>query len=233
MHHMNLGGRIKQVREELRWSQEELARRAGMPGRQQTIQALEMRDSKRSDYAAVLCNALGVNLQWALTGDGPKWSDDHTPGPAGHRVEEPPPDAGEFTFVPRVYGPMLSAGPGRYAWKQEVVDGSHAFRREWMQQKGLHKNECRLISVKGDSMAPYLQDGDIVLVNMADRAVRSGEVYAIAVDDELRVKRLVKRSDGSLEVRSDNPSPQYPAEVLDGPRIERLNVIGRVVWRGG
>ena len=233
---MNLGGRIKQVREELRWSQEELARRAGMPGKQQTIQALETRDSKRSDYAAVLCNALGVNLQWALTGEGPRWSDEHSSAPASthYRVEEPAPAAAdEFTFVPRVYGPMLSAGPGRYAWKQEVVDNSHAFRREWLQAKGLHKNECRLITVKGDSMSPYLQDGDIVLVNMADRAIKSGEVYAIAVEEELRVKRLVKRSDGSLEVKSDNPSPQYPTETLEGAKIERLNVIGRVVWRGG
>ncbi|MDB5978756.1 MAG: cI, partial [Nevskia sp.] len=72
-----------------------------------------------------------------------------------------------------------------------------------------------------------------VLVNMADRSIKSGEVYAIAVEDELRVKRLVRRTDGSLEVKSDNPSPQYPTEILEGTRIERLNVIGRVVWRGG
>jgi phage repressor protein C with HTH and peptisase S24 domain len=173
-------------------------------------------------HVAVLTSLLGVSSDELLFGKAPT-------APA----EAPPPEAEEFTFVPRVHGPMLSAGPGQYAWKQEVVDNSHAFRREWLKQKGLYKDQCRLITVKGDSMSPYLQDGDSVLVNMADRAIRSGEVYAIAVEEELRVKRLVKRSDGALEVRSDNPSPQYPTEVLEGRRIERLNVIGRVVWRGG
>jgi phage repressor protein C with HTH and peptisase S24 domain len=172
-------------------------------------------------HVAVLTSLLGVS------------SDELLFGKISTVAEEVPPEAAEFTFVPRVYGPMLSAGPGRYAWKQEVVDNTHAFRREWLKQKGLFKDQCRLITVKGDSMSPYLQDGDIVLVNMADRTVKSGEVYAIAVEDELRVKRLVKRTDGALEVKSDNPSPQYPTEVLEGRKIERLNVIGRVVWRGG
>jgi phage repressor protein C with HTH and peptisase S24 domain len=172
-------------------------------------------------HVAKLTSLLGVSSDELLFGKAPA------------RIDDAPPEAEEFTFVTRGDGPMLSAGPGRYVWKQEIIDNSHAFRRDWLKQKGLFKDQCRLIAVKGDSMSPYLQDGDIVLVNMADRVIKSGEVYAIAVEDELRVKRLVKRTDGALEVKSDNPSPQYPTEVLEGRQIERLNVIGRVVWRGG
>lgn len=72
---MNLGGRIKAERESRRWAQAELARRAELPEEsgQQTIQKLEERNSERSKYAPALAKALGLNLQYALTGEGPKY----------------------------------------------------------------------------------------------------------------------------------------------------------------
>lgn len=82
-------------------------------------------------------------------------------------------------------------------------------------------------------MSPFLRSGDVVLVHVADHSIRNGEVYAIAVDDELRVKRLVQRADGGVEMHSDNPSPQYAMELIAADQIDRLNVIGRVVWRAG
>jgi phage repressor protein C with HTH and peptisase S24 domain len=139
----------------------------------------------------------------------------------------------EYVFIPKVQGVALSAGPGFTSWEHEEVDKSHAFTSAWMRSKGINSRNARIITVLGDSMAPYMLSGDVVLVNLEKTKVRSGEVFAINVDGETRIKRLVRRSDGSLEVRSDNPSPQYPAEVLRGEEIDRLKIIGMVEWRGG
>jgi len=139
----------------------------------------------------------------------------------------------DYVFIPKVQGVALSAGPGFTSWEHEEVDKSHAFTSAWMRAKGINPRNARIITVVGDSMAPYMLSGDVVLVNLDKTKVRSGEVFAINVEGETRIKRLVRRSDGSLEVRSDNPSPQFPIEVLRGEEIDRLKIIGMVEWRGG
>ncbi len=68
---MNLGGRVKQERETRGWSQPQLASRiSGLS--QQALAALESRDSKTSEFAVGLADALGVSLRWLISGDGRK-----------------------------------------------------------------------------------------------------------------------------------------------------------------
>lgn len=83
---MNFGGRIKAEREARGLSQRQLATLAGMEEEkgQQTISILERRDSKRSDWAAQLARALGVRIEYALTGQGEKYL---TPSARGQGAE--------------------------------------------------------------------------------------------------------------------------------------------------
>lgn len=149
---------------------------------------------------------------------------------AKNEVKEP---AANYGFATRVRGMVLSAGNGHVTWEHEEIDNSHAFRREWLQRNKINLKHCRIVDVRGDSMAPHLEDGDIVLINLDDKTVKSGEVYAIAVDGETRIKRLIKRADGSIELRSDNESPSYPTETITPGSMDRIQIIGRKVWRGG
>jgi phage repressor protein C with HTH and peptisase S24 domain len=87
-----------------------------------------------------------------------------------------------------------------------------------------------VIQVAGDSMAPTLDDGDDILVDRGDAAasLRDG-IYVLRLDGALNVKRLiVDRARRRVSVKSDNPAyTSWP--TLD---LERLDVIGRVVWAG-
>ena len=149
-------------------------------------------------------------------------------------AQQAPPGDDPYEYVTRVQGLLASAGPGRIAWEHEELEGSHAFRRSWMRERGLRVADCRMVRVSGDSMTPYLQDGDIVMVNLADTAIRSGERYLIAVDSEWKIKRLHKLVDGGVEIRSDNESPRHPTERVPAEHAAQfLRVLGRVVWRGG
>ncbi len=111
----------------------------------------------------------------------------------------------------------------------DEIDGSHSFRREWLQKKGWPIAALRVLSVEGNSMAPYINDGDVVLVNTADRRLVNGDVYAISADGEAMVKRLFKQLDGKIRVESDNK--EYPPDYFT-PDREGV-ILGAVVWRAG
>jgi phage repressor protein C with HTH and peptisase S24 domain len=79
-------------------------------------------------------------------------------------------------------------------------------------------------------MEPRIHDGDTLLIDLQQTAIRSENIFAIRVDDELRVKRIIKQT-ASVLVVSDNPT--YPTETLTFEQAEQLQIIGRVVWVSG
>lgn len=137
---------------------------------------------------------------------------------------------GAYALVPRV-GIRLSANNGI-----EAIDESDlpplAFSESWLKKKQvLSRKNLRVLEVDGPSMEPLLMNGDVVLIDMGQRDVIDRSVYAIAYGHELRIKRLSKRFDGGLIIRSDNQL--YPEEVISPSDMEHVRVIGRMLWRGG
>lgn len=138
-------------------------------------------------------------------------------------------DAG-CVLVPRV-SVQLSAGSGSVVQGEEEMPPL-AFRADWLRKKNItSRSNLRTCTVSGDSMEPYLSDGDTVLIDMGQTKIIDNEVYAIEAYDEVRIKRLSRRIDGGLLVRSDNP--RFPEESLTPEQAASLNVRGRCVWRAG
>jgi transcriptional regulator with XRE-family HTH domain len=68
---MALGARIKEARGDLGWDQAALCARVhGLT--QQALSNLETRDSKTSEFAIRIADALGVSIRWLLDGAGRK-----------------------------------------------------------------------------------------------------------------------------------------------------------------
>lgn len=134
----------------------------------------------------------------------------------------------DFVLVPR-YGIQASAGPGSLVDSEGIVDYL-SFRRDWIENSlGMKKEDLALVSVSGDSMVPTLQDGDIVLVDMKNQGrFKSDAIYLINGGDELRIKRIQKKTDGTLIIKSDNKL--YDPEVIGN--LELVRIVGRVVWAG-
>lgn len=226
---MNFGGRLRFEREARGLTQEELCERAAALGHrvtQQDITSLERRDSKRSQHAPAICAALGVDLTYMLTGVGPR------PGTA---ADEAPHPSEKYEFATRVYGAVLSAGNGSTHWEHEEIEGSHAFTRTYLQRRRLKIENCRILTIEGDSMLPELRDGFIVMIDISDcLPIKSGKIYALSFDGEQRIKRLFPQVDGSLLIRSDNPDKnRYPDEVVQPEHLDRVRIIGRKRWHGG
>lgn len=133
-----------------------------------------------------------------------------------------------FILIPR-YGVRASAGPGAWNEGEEVIDYL-SFKRDWIESvMGLNREDLALVTVCGDSMSPTLTDGDIVLVDMKNQGkFKSDSIYLINGGDELRIKRIQKKVDGTLVIKSDNR--HYDPEVVGN--LETIRIVGRVVWAG-
>lgn len=213
---MRVGERIKLARERASMTQSELARAVGV--RPQSVQQWERGETEpRGKRMDAIAAALQVEKLWLLLGA-------EAPG-SGPDVQE------QYSLVQKV-GVELSAGPGCEVGFEEVEDHL-AFRTEWLRGKGLRAERLRAVVARGDSMAPRIQDGDILLVDTTERPIVDGAVYALRYDRDVRVKRLTWRFDGALIIRSDSPDPAYRDEIVPREQLEAVNLLGRVVWVGG
>lgn len=110
-------------------------------------------------------------------------------------------------------------------------DSLYAFQRVWLERKGGPGN-MKLFHIEGDSMFPTLKAGDMVMINSAEREIRSGFIYLLRHEGDLMIKRLFKKSGGSVLVRSDNSdknaNPDFELEAHD--ESVDFEIFGRMVW---
>lgn len=137
----------------------------------------------------------------------------------------------DFALIP-LYDVRASAGHG--AWNDdERISKMLAFRRDWLLAEfGTSGTELVLVYVDGDSMEPTIKDGDVVMVDGAQREIRDG-LYVWLDDGALRIKRLQRLAAGRLQVLSDNPRfPAYELDLQAAFSSGAAQIIGRVVWAG-
>jgi phage repressor protein C with HTH and peptisase S24 domain len=138
---------------------------------------------------------------------------------------------GAYVFVPR-YDVHVSAGNGHTVQAEPLHERPQAFRSEWVKRKRLQHNGLMCVYAKGDSMEPRINDGDSLLVDRNQKTMTDGRVYVLRFGDEVRVKRLFKRPDGGLIIRSDN-TDHYPDVIVTAEEMQHVEIIGRVVHVSG
>ena len=110
----------------------------------------------------------------------------------------------------------------------EEPDGTYAFKKEWLQKRGLNISDLSVIAVKGDSMEPDIWDGDLVLLDQSHTRPSEGDVLAVRYEDDLFIKRLQIRPKQCINLISVNRD--YPSiRVETGEDANNFSIIGRVV----
>lgn len=82
------------------------------------------------------------------------------------------------------------------------------------------------LEVKGDSMSPKLEQGDLVLVRVQSE-VDSGTYAVVIIDDEDGVVKKINILDNCIELISENP--YYPPRRFEGKDMQRIRIFGKVV----
>lgn len=216
--------RLKIIREELSGiSQSKLAELLGFPSYK--IRDIESGKVKMSpDIARGLEEKFHFSFTWVMSGVGPK----RKTGQIEEAEGAPYRSGEEFVHVPR-YEIEASAGGGCVVQSEQVVDYL-AFKQEWLKTHlGLSAANLAVISVLGDSMEPYLFNGDLIMIDTHVSKIESDAIYVLQVDGALLVKRIQKKMDGTVIVKSDNE--HYEPEVFRGDSIDRIRVVGRMVRR--
>jgi phage repressor protein C with HTH and peptisase S24 domain len=143
------------------------------------------------------------------------------------------PSENDYALIPQ-YDARGACGDGALNDHVEVTGGL-AFKRDWLRRMGAKPQHLFVIYATGNSMEPYIFEGDVVLFDSADTIPRDRQVYAIRrPDGSLSIKRMAQQISGSWLIRSDNPDKaRYPDEEVSAASMAEVPIMGRVIWRGG
>lgn len=107
--------------------------------------------------------------------------------------------------------------------------GFMPFHRDWL--KGLMRGAFGDLFVargEGDSMTPTMLDGDVVLIDTAQKQItQQDRIWALSYGELGMIKRVRRLPNGTYHILSDNPSVP-PIDAAD----DEMHVVGRVVWIG-
>ena len=179
-----------------------------------TMSGYRKRQSLPMEQCIKIAEQTGVSLDWLILGKGNPKSQ-HQPQSAVQDYDDQ-----DAVWVP-LYDVYASAGGGEDVWGEEI-EQYIPFSRVWLNQKNLHSKSLSCVKVRGDSMEPTLNNGDVILVN-SDRQVGDG-VFVVRIGNLLRVKRLQTLLNGSLKISSDNPI--YESETLNPKEDSDFAIIG-------
>lgn len=178
----------------------------------------------KAESVFALAKATGYRAEWLTFGIGPERDD-------GEQPSEP--DEKEYAVIPQ-YTAKGSSGSGYMNDHVEVLGGL-AFKRDWLKRMSLNAENLRVIYNQGDSNWPTLSDGEVLLVDVSRRDPGNGNMYALYdPDSEIIIKRLIRDLTGGWLIRSDNQDKmRYPDMPISDQGMQDVEIIGRVVWRGG
>lgn len=220
-----------------------------------TLQSIMRRDRIRHDTAERIARFAQLELDWIERGKGPMskvpfpssteddfledagfdllddYSDrlDGEPETGEDAYEFqlprlPEPDTTNFMFVPKTTG-RVSAGGGLHFAFSEIPQTKLAFRRQWLEKVASDPGRVLVMTVEGDSMEPVLFDGDLVMIDLGRRRLKTGTVFAISMGGIVVLKFVDLLPGRAIRLISKNPS--YPPLEVE---IDDLRVVGQVIW---
>jgi phage repressor protein C with HTH and peptisase S24 domain len=134
------------------------------------------------------------------------------------------PDHNLFDFVPMAEA-HLSAGGGAFVLSEAFSD-YYAFRKDWLRRIATSPKKTVLMPVRGASMWPTIQEGDVVMLDTGRRHIYDGCIYALGQEDTISVKRLERLPGGRIRLISDNRA-EFPAYETD---LRAIRILGQIIW---
>jgi plasmid maintenance system antidote protein VapI len=132
-----------------------------------------------------------------------------------------------FISVPK----FLARLSGEYDSFQDTdrVESNLMFHKDFLSKHG-SPDQMVLIEVTGNSMHPFLSNGDTVLVDLSRNTLADivdGKAYAFREGQSVKIKRLSLQ--GSTLIASSESAQLYPPYSID---ISNFSLIGEVLWVG-
>lgn len=161
----------------------------------------------------VLAKALNVSEAWLMGFDAEK-------DPLPSKLKSPT-ITDEYTTFP-IIG-EIAAGYDNIIledWCGDTIQIPNEYMR------GYEKVDFIVLRVKGQSMYPMYQDGDIVLVLKQSTVNKSGDIGAIIYENELVTLKKLEFVYGEDWLKLVPLNPEYEPKLIEGEELEHCKVIG-------
>lgn len=192
-----LSERLTSLMNEKGISQAELARLIGI--KQPSVFKILNGETRNPKKILEIATVLNVDPHWLKTGEG-------DPDPSYRIVEVSEPQNPNTVRID-ILDVEASAGNGAYLSPTEQGLLSQEFDLTFFRQQfgRADAKHLKLITVKGDSMAPTLESGDLLYVDISENYFAADGLYVFTFDGQTFIKRLQKVGKEMLVI-SDNPT---------------------------
>jgi len=193
--------------------------------------------SPSAEFLEAVCREFAVSPGWLLMGEGPESGADVACSEQGGYAQKE-----DYSLIPLLES-RVTGGPDGEILYEEIAD-FYPFKQWWV-EKLVGKSPDRLkrlilMRVRGDSMSPTINQGEIALVDTFEGErlqVLAGRIYLVILPDgTVALKRLVLSGDTAglkLACLSDNTAVYRPFEfALDPEKPLKNHILGRVRWAG-
>lgn len=209
---MSFGKRLKEVLEKLNLTQTGLSKEIGTSN---VVINRYIKDKTFPDYNFLnkLVERYNININWLLTGEGsifPTRNIKHF----GDR---------DYYFLPIIDG--VSCGSPQEIESAEPLD--HIL----IDIKSIsgNLNDYFAFYASGDSMAPYISNGDVIIVKQHDDWTDVDErICIVRINGEITLKKVKIFSEGK-EILLSPYNKDYPPILLDKEKIKNSRLIGIAV----
>ncbi|WP_456479393.1 S24 family peptidase [Nautilia sp.] len=163
------------------------------------LSMLKKRNKIPYEELAYFCAKRKISLNWLLF---------------DQQIENIAKETEKFAKIRYFKNINASAGGGALNCEEE-------YELIFIDKKIIDKN-LDAIHVVGDSMEPTIKDGSIIFIDRSDTNIQNGGIFVISTPAGVFVKRVNLKSDGKIELISDNTL--YPRETAD-----EAEILGKVV----
>lgn len=180
----------------------------------------------RGENLLAAAKALGVSETWLATGKGSMYSAvQERPVSYVAEIETPP---GYVRFDLFEGGAGMGAGMVNQDYPEVVKTIEVA---EWEVRRKLgylpKPGRIQIITGRGPSMKPKLEDGDIVWIDTSCDYFDGDDYYLINIGGETQIKMLQKRGDGLYVVSVNTDFPAYRPDPGD------VSILGKALIHAG
>jgi phage repressor protein C with HTH and peptisase S24 domain len=194
--------------------------------------------SPSAEFLEAVCREFSVSPAWLLMGENSSDAERDIACSAQDRYVE----REDYSLIPLLES-RVTGGPEGEILYEEIAD-HYPFKRWWVEKLVGRSPERQksliLMRVRGDSMSPTINQGEIALVDTFEGErvqVLTGRIYLVILPDgTVALKRLVLSGEPSglrLACLSDNTADYRPFEFALAPGKQlKTYVLGRVRWAG-
>lgn len=178
--------------------------------------------------AIKVAEALDVNLDWLLTGTGPKERGKNPPRPVMAVDPAKTSDSGDYVVLPMHQLKWLAYEEQHNM--EPIKEHSAVFSTELFRSLHARPENCMRCRVVSSNMVPVLKPDDEVVFDTSQKELKREGLYAVSNDGKFEVYKLIPLIDGNIKFISFNSD--YPESILHFSEFHErsINILGRVIF---